>query len=211
MSLFTLTGNRLLIVLILVDPHLYTPMYFFPLAALSLIDILFTLAILPKMMTDYFLHRTAISVSGCGTQIFLGLALGGTECILLGLMSYDWYVAICKPLHYPLLITWILCRQVAVSSWTSGTFNALVHTVYTMKFLFCEPREIHHFYCELLGALHLFCEDTLTYKTGVFISTTILLLIPFSVILASYTLILVTINQVASAKRQKHSPPAYLT
>ncbi|KAM4869493.1 olfactory receptor 2T27-like [Urocitellus parryii] len=202
MFFVTLTGNSLLILLILVDPLLHTPMYFF-LWQLSLIDILFTIAIVPKMMSDFLLHKTAISVSGCGTQIFLGLALGGTECILLGLMSYDRYVAICKPLHYLLHMNWPLCRQMALSSWVSGAFNALVHTVYTMKFPFCGPREIHHFYCELPGVLQLSCEDTLAYETGVLISTTILLLIPFSVILASYILILVTIIHMASAEGRK--------
>uniref|UniRef100_A0A8C5XXZ1 Olfactory receptor n=1 Tax=Microcebus murinus TaxID=30608 RepID=A0A8C5XXZ1_MICMU len=202
MFLVTLTGNSLLILLILVDPHLHTPMYFF-LWQLSLIDNLFTLAFVPKMMSDYLLHKTVISVSGCGTQIFLGLALGGTECILLGLMSCDRYLAICKPLHYPLLMNWPLCRQMAVGSWMSGAFNALIHTVYTMSFPFCGPREIHHFYCELPSVLHLSCEDTMNYEIGVFISTTILLLIPFSVILTSYTLILVTITQMASVEGRK--------
>ncbi|XP_045857086.1 olfactory receptor 2AJ1-like [Meles meles] len=202
MFLFTLTGNSLLILLILVDCHLHTPMYFF-LWQLSLIDILFTLAIVPKMMTNYLLHKEVISTSACGAQIFLGLALGGTECILLGLMSYDRYVAICKPLHYPFLVNWPLCRKMVVSSWTSGIFNALIHTVYTMRLPFCGSREINHFYCELPGVLHLSCEDTLTYETGILISTTILLLIPFSVILASYTLILVTVIQISSAKGRK--------
>ncbi|XP_045651746.1 olfactory receptor 2AJ1-like [Ursus americanus] len=202
MLIFTLTGNSLLILLILVDHHLHIPMYFF-LWQLSLIDILFTVSFVPKMMNDYLLHKTIISPFHCGTQIFLGLALGGTECILLGLMSYDRYVAICKPLHYPLLMNWPLCRLMTVSSWTSGTVNALIHTVYTMRFPFCGSREINHFYCELPVVLHLSCEDTLTYETGILISTTILLLIPFSVILASYTLILVTIIQMVSAEGRK--------
>ncbi|XP_026363998.2 olfactory receptor 2AJ1-like [Ursus arctos] len=202
MFFFTLTGNSLLILLILVDCHLHTPMYFF-LWQLSLIDILFTLAIVPKMMTNYLLHKEVISTFHCGAQIFLGLTLGGTECILLGLMSYDRYVAICKPLHYPLLMNWPLCKQMAVSSWASGLFNALIHTVYTMRLPFCGSREINHFYCELPGVLRLSCEDTLTYETGILISTTILLLIPFSVILASYTLILVTVIQMSSAEGRK--------
>ncbi|XP_042639232.1 olfactory receptor 2T27-like [Orycteropus afer afer] len=202
MFLVTLTANSLLILLILIDPHLHTPMYFF-LWQLSFIDIVFTLAIVPKMMTDYLLHRRVISVSGCGIQIFLGLSLGGAECILLGLMSYDRYVAICKPLHYRLLMNWPLCRKMAVSSWASGSLNALIHTVYTMTFPFCRHREIHHFYCELPGVLRLSCEDTVSYETGVLISTTILLLVPFSVILASYALILVTIIQIASTEGRK--------
>lgn len=202
MFLLTLTGNSFLILLVLVDNCLHTPMYFF-LWQLSLIDIFFTLAIVPKMMTNYLLHKKIISTFECGAQIFLGLALGGTECILLGLMSYDRYVAICKPLHYPHLMNWPLCRQMAVSSWASGSFNALIHTVYTMRLSFCGSREINHFYCELPGVLRLSCENTLTYETGILISTTILLLIPFSVILASYTLILVTVIQMASAESRK--------
>ncbi|XP_047393352.1 olfactory receptor 2AJ1-like [Sciurus carolinensis] len=193
-----LTGNGLLILLILVDPLLHIPMYFF-LWQLSLIDILFTLVIVPKMMSDFLLHKTAISASGCGTQSFLGWALGGTKCIPLGLMSCDQYMTISKPLHYPLLMNWSLCRQMALSSWLSSAFNALVHMFYTMSFPFCGPREIHHFYCEIPGVLWLSCVVTLPFKTGVLISTTILLLVPFSVILASYMLILVTVIHMASA------------
>ncbi|ELW48379.1 olfactory receptor 2T11 [Tupaia chinensis] len=196
--LATLAGNGLLVLLILVDPRLHTPMYFF-LWQLSLLDVLFTLAIVPKMMSDYLLRRTAISVSGCGTQVFLGLALGGTECVLLGLMSYDRYVAICEPLRYSLLMSRPRCRQMAAFSWGSGVLNAVIHTVYTMSFPFCGPREIHHFYCELPGVVRLSCEDTSAYETGVLISTSILLLLPFSLILTSYSLILVTILQMASA------------
>nr|XP_002723468.2 olfactory receptor 2AK2-like [Oryctolagus cuniculus] len=202
MFFVTLTGNSLLILLILVDPQLHTPMYLFY-WQLSLIDILFTLAIIPKTVSDYLLHRMLISAAGCGTQIFLGLALGGTECLLLGLMAYDRYVAICKPLHYPLLMNWALCRQVTASSWASGAVNALIHTVYTVRLPFCGPREIHHFYCELPGVLRLSCEDTSAYEMGVLISTTVLLLIPFSAILASYSLILITIIQMTSAEGRK--------
>lgn len=129
-------------------PSTYLNNFFF---GNSLIDILFTHAFVPKMMNDYLLPKTIISTFHWGTQIFLGLALGGggTECILFGLVSYNWYVAICKPLHYLLLMNWHLYRLMAVSSWTSGTFNALIHTVYTMKFPFGGSREINHFYREL--------------------------------------------------------------
>ncbi|KAI5929181.1 Olfactory receptor 2AJ1 [Manis javanica] len=176
--LVTLTGNSLLILLILVDAHLHIPAHFF-LWQLSLIDSLFTLAVVPKMMTDYLLHNTVISPSGCGTQIFLGLALVGAECILLGFMSYNRYIAMCKPLHYPLLVNWPLCRQMAVGSWANGAFNALTYTVYTMRFPFCGPRETHHLCCKLPGVLHLSCEDTLACDTGVPVGSSILLLIPF--------------------------------
>ncbi|XP_047393356.1 olfactory receptor 2AJ1-like [Sciurus carolinensis] len=199
----TLTGNGLPILLILADPLLHIPMYF-SLWQLSLIDILFTLAIFPKMMSDFLLHKTAISASGCGTQIFLGWALGGTECILLGLMSCDQYMAISKPLGYLLLMNWPLCRQMALSSWLSSAFNVLVHMVYTVSFPFCGPREIHHFYCELPSVLRLSCEDTLPSEMGVLISTTILLLVPFPVILASYMLILVTVIHMASVEILLH-------
>nr|XP_010599790.1 olfactory receptor 2T27-like [Loxodonta africana] len=161
------------------------------------------------MMTDYLLHKTVISVPGCGIQIVLGLGLGGTECILLGLMSYGHYVAIYNPPLYLLIMNWPLYRQIVVSSWTSDSLNALIHTVYPMSFHICENREIHHFYCELPGVLRFSCEDTLSNETGVLISTIILLLIPFSVILASYTLILITIIQMASTEGEKKALSTY--
>ncbi|XP_064135803.1 olfactory receptor 2T6-like [Loxodonta africana] len=208
MFLVTLIGNSLLILLILVDPHLHTPMYLF-LWQLFLIDTLFTLAVVPKMLIDYLLHRTVTSVSGCGIQIFLGLGLGGTECILLGLMSYNNYVAIYKPLHYPLIMNWPFGQQIAVSSWTSGSIDALIYTVYITSFHIWGNREIHNFYCEHPGVLRLSCEDTLSYETGELISTTILLVIPFSVILASYLLILITLIQMASTEGQKKAFSTY--
>lgn len=101
-------------------------------------------------------------------------------------------------------------RQMSVRSWTSGTFNALMHTVYSMQLPFCVSREINHFYFELPDVLHLSCEETLTYETGILISTTILLLIPFSVILVSYTLILVMVIQITSAESQKKKKKSIL-
>ncbi|MBZ3877279.1 Olfactory receptor 2A1/2A42 [Sciurus carolinensis] len=131
----------------------WSPGQSLPKVLFSLIDIPFTLVIVIKIMSDFLLHKTAFSVFDCETKIFMGLAFGATEFILLGLVSYDQYMAICKPLYYPLLMMWPLCRQMMLRTWLSSAINVLVHTVYTMRFPFYGPNEIHHFYCELSGVL----------------------------------------------------------
>ncbi|XP_057564421.1 olfactory receptor 2M2-like [Hippopotamus amphibius kiboko] len=197
-----MSGNTVLILLSL-DPRLHSPMYFL-LRQLSLMDISLISTVVPKMLTNFFSGTSDISYIGCETQVYFHSALGGSECILLTLMAYDRYIAICNPLRYVVIINYKVCLQMAIMSWVGGALNSLVQTSHTMHFPLCGSREVHHFFCELQAILKLSCEDTSTYEKVVFVIGIIFLLIPFGFILASYILIaLVVLRLNSSTARNK--------
>ncbi|XP_006730572.1 olfactory receptor 2L2-like [Leptonychotes weddellii] len=192
-----ITGNTTLILLIWVDPHLHTSMYFL-LSQLSLIDLAFISSIVPKMLVNFFSGNRKISLIGCGIQIFFTLTLGIAECLLLTLMAYDRYVAICNPLKYPIIISHQVSQKMAIGSWVGGTLASLAHTAYTMHFPLCGPRELHDFFCEVKAILKLSCEDISAYEKGVVVTSTVVVLLPISFILTSYTLIFLQVLQINS-------------
>ncbi|KAG8521133.1 Olfactory receptor 56 [Galemys pyrenaicus] len=183
-----LTTNSILILLIWVDSHLHTPMYFL-LSQLAIMDLTLISSTVPKMATDFFSGRRNISRVACGTQIFFFLTLGMAECILITLMSYDRYVAICNPLRYALIMSHRVCLQMAAITWVLGALTSLAHTAYAMHFPICGSREIPHFLCEVMAILKLVCEDISAYEKAVVMTSIVVLLIPLSFILSSYALI----------------------
>ncbi|XP_059570380.1 olfactory receptor 2T27-like [Alligator mississippiensis] len=195
-------GNALLMFLIQVDSSLHTPMYFF-LSHLAFMDICETLTIVPKMSADFVTPGNTISWAGCGAQKFFTLATGGAECLLLVVMSYDRYVAICKPLQYPLLLSRRVCLGLAAAVWIGASVDALMHTVYIMHLPFCGSKNINHFLCEHPALMKLACSDTSTYESLVFVTGIVMLLIPCSIVLASYTRILSTVLRMKSTKGQQ--------
>ncbi|XP_075399351.1 olfactory receptor 2M2-like [Tenrec ecaudatus] len=197
--LIAITGNTILTLLICMDPRLHTPMYFL-LRQLSIMDISLISTTVPKMLTNFFSGASGISYIGCGTQVYFYFALGGSECVLLTLMAYDRYVAICNPLRYMLIMNPKVCLQMAIVSWVGGAINSVAHTTYTMHFPRCGSREIHHFFCELPSLLKLSCEDTSAYEKVVLVMGILFLLIPFALILTSYTLIFLSVLHMRSSK-----------
>ncbi|XP_007522797.1 olfactory receptor 2AJ1-like [Erinaceus europaeus] len=195
--IIAITGNTTLILLIWADRHLHTTMYFL-LSQLSLIDLTFISSIVPKMAVNFFSGKKKISLIGCGTQIFFTLTLGIAECILLTLMAYDRYVAICHPLKYQIIISLQVSKQMALGSWVGGVLASLVHTSYSMHFPLCGPRELHHFFCEVKAILKLSCEDISAYEKGVVVTSIIVVLLPISLILSSYTLIFLQVLRMNS-------------
>ncbi|XP_006276973.3 olfactory receptor 2T27-like [Alligator mississippiensis] len=196
------SGNTLLLILIQVDSSLHTPMYVF-LSQLAFMDICQSLIVVPKMSADFLTPGNPISPAGCGVQIFLSLTTGGAECLLLAVMSYDRYVAICNPLQYPLLLSRRVCLGLAAGAWVGAAANALIHSVYTMHLPYCASKAIDQFFCEVQSLLKLSCSDTSQYETLVFVSGIVLLLIPSSIILASYIHILSTVLRMKSTKGQQ--------
>lgn len=192
-------GNSLLIFLIWLDPRLHTPMYFL-LSQLSLIDLAYISCTVPKAATNYFTGRQSISFFACATQMFSFLTLGLAECILLTLMAYDRYVAVCNPLRYTILMSPKVCLKMAASTWIGAVVAALVHTAYPMNFPICGSREINHYFCEMPAILRMSCVDTSVYEMVKFVSTIIFLLAPFTLILTSYTLIFLTVLRMNSPK-----------
>ncbi|XP_036598501.1 olfactory receptor 2AJ1-like [Trichosurus vulpecula] len=197
-----ITGNTVLILLIHLDSQLHTPMYFL-LSHLSFMDILHISNIVPKMASNYISGQQSITFVGCAFQIFLSLIFLGAECLLLVAMSYDRYVAICHPLRYPVLMNHQISVLMAAGCWIVGTINSTIHTTYALHLPFCGTRVIDHFFCEVPAMLKLSCVDTSHYEGGVYVSAVFFLLIPFSIILASYAQILRTVLHIKSVEAQK--------
>ncbi|XP_047587812.1 olfactory receptor 2AK2-like [Lutra lutra] len=192
-----LMGNIILMLLILLDTRLHTPMYFL-LSQLSFIDMMYISTTVPKMMTNFLSNSKTITFLGCEVQTFVFLALGGTEALLLGFMSYDRYVAICHPLHYPVLMSKRICWFMVTCTWTSASINALLHTLYVFQLPFCRSQIINHFFCEIPSLLPLVCQDTSQYEHTVLLSGLIILLLPFMAILSSYARVLTVVFQMSS-------------
>ena len=200
--LMALSGNALLILLVLSDTHLHTPMYFF-ISQLSLMDMMYISVTVPKMLMDQVLGSHKISAAACGMQMFLYVTLAGSEFFLLAAMSYDRYVAICHPLRYPVLMNYRVCLLLMSVCWILGSLDGFMFTPVTMTFPFCGSREIHHFFCEVPAVTKLSCSDTWLYETLMYVCCVLMLLIPVTVISGSYTSILLTVLRMNSAEGRK--------
>ncbi|XP_058426539.1 olfactory receptor 2AE1-like [Diceros bicornis minor] len=202
--LIAVSGNTLTILLILADPRLHTPMYFL-LSQLSFMDLMHVSTTIPKMATNYLSGKKSISFVGCATQHFLYLSVGGAECLLLALMSYDRYVAICHPLRYTVLMNRKVGLMMAVLSWLGGSIHSLIHTVILMHFPFCAPRQIYHFYCEFPAVMELVCGDIAFYEITVYISSILFILLPIFLVSTSYAFILHSVIQMRSAGSKRNA------
>ncbi|XP_059272387.1 olfactory receptor 2V1 [Mustela nigripes] len=204
MVVFTVAicGNVLLLFLIYIDPRLHKPMYFF-LSQLSLMDLMLVCNITPKMAVNFLSGRKSISFVGCGIQIGFFVSLVGSEGLLLGLMSYDRYVAISHPLHYPVLMSQRVCLQIAGSSWAFGILDGIIQMVAAMSLPYCGSRSVDHFFCEVPALLKLACTDTSLFDTLLFACCVFMLLLPFSIIVASYAHILRAVLHMRSAQARK--------
>ena len=143
-----LTGNSLIIILTRLDPTLQKPMYFF-LANFSSLEICSVSVTLPRILVNLWTQDRSISVLDCAAQMCFFLILGATECFLLAVMAYDRCVAICGPLHCPLVMTPKVCLQLAVGSWVSGIPVQTGQTCRIFSLHFCHSNEINHFSCDI--------------------------------------------------------------
>nr|XP_006219846.1 olfactory receptor 2AK2-like [Vicugna pacos] len=196
-----LMGNITLILLIQLDSRLHTPMYFL-LSQLSFINVMCISTTVPKMAVNFLSNSKTITFLGCEIQTFVFLVLGGTEALLLGFMSYDHYVAICHPLRYPVLMSKRICWFMVTCVWTSSSLNFLIHTVYIFQLPFCPSRLINHFFCEIPSLVPLVCQDISKNEYTVLLSGLIILLLPFTAIVASYACVLTVVFQMSSGKGQ---------
>ncbi|XP_074741255.1 olfactory receptor 5AR1-like [Strix uralensis] len=195
----TLVGNMGMIVLIKTNSQLHVPMYFF-LSHLSFLDVCYSSSISPKLLLGFLAERNIISFNGCITQFFFFAIFGTTEAILLAVMAYDRFVAICEPLHYLAAMSHGVGVQLVVGSYAAGILNALVHTSTLLRLSFCGPNLINHFYCDIPPLLLLSCSDTWLNKVVMascigFIITTSVLAIGIS-----YTCILFTTWSIRSVE-----------
>ncbi|XP_003803698.1 olfactory receptor 2T33-like [Otolemur garnettii] len=191
-AITSLMGNALMLLLIHQDHRLHTPMYFL-LSQLSFMDVMLVSTIVPRMTTGFLTGKKSISPAGCGLQIFVSLTLGGGESFLLAAMSYDRCVAVCHPLRYPVLMSRQLCLRMTLGSWSLGAADGLIQAVITLSFPYCSTREIDHFFCEAPMLVRLACTDTSVFENVMYICCVLMLLIPLSLILTSYSLILAAV------------------
>ncbi|EHH57192.1 Olfactory receptor OR9-8 [Macaca fascicularis] len=194
MYLVILIGNGVLIIASILDSRLHTPMYFF-LGNLSFLDICYTTSSIPSTLVSLISKKRNISFSGCAVQMFFGFAMGSTECLLLGMMAFDRYVAICNPLRYPIIMSKVAYVLMASVSWLSGGINSVVQTLLAMRLPFCGNNIINHFTCEILAILKLACADISLNIITMVISNMAFLVLPLMVIFFSYMFILYTILQ----------------
>ncbi|XP_077627734.1 olfactory receptor 7C1-like [Crocuta crocuta] len=196
--LVTFTGNLLIILAICSDSLLHTPMYFF-LSNLSFADICFTSTTVPKMLCNIQTQSKVITYEGCLSQIFFFIVFGCLDNLLLTVMAYDRFVAICHPLHYMVIMNRQFCGLLALGSWCLSILGSLLETLTLLRLSFCTHMEIPHFFCDLPEVLKLACSDTFINNVVVYSATGLLAVIPFNGILLSYYQIASSILSISSA------------
>uniref|UniRef100_A0A4X1SU13 Olfactory receptor n=1 Tax=Sus scrofa TaxID=9823 RepID=A0A4X1SU13_PIG len=182
--LMTLIGNLFIIILSYLDSHLHTPMYLF-LSNLSFLDLCYTTSSIPQLLVNLWGPGKAMSYVGCMTQLYFSLALGSTGCVLLVVMSYDRYAAVCRPLHYTVLMPPRFCHLLAVASWVSGFTTSALHSSFTSWVPLCGHRQVDHFFCEVPALLRLSCVDTRANELTLMVMSSIFVIIPLILILSS--------------------------
>uniref|UniRef100_A0A8C3XA24 Olfactory receptor n=1 Tax=Catagonus wagneri TaxID=51154 RepID=A0A8C3XA24_9CETA len=200
--LLTLSGNVIIVTLIHLDRHLYTPMYFF-LGILSISETCYTVTIIPRMLSDLLSPHQPISTQGCATQLFFYLTFGISNCFLLTAMGYDRYVAICNPLRYSVIMGKEACVQLASGSLGIGLCMAIVQVTSVFGLPFCDAFVLSHFFCDVRPLLTLACADTAVNEIVNFIVSVCVLVLPMGLVFISYVLIISTILKIASAEGRK--------
>ncbi|XP_075425356.1 olfactory receptor 5AP2-like [Ascaphus truei] len=195
--IMTIVGNAMVIVIIRLDSRLHTPMYFF-LVNLALLEILYTTAITPNTLRNFLDEEKRISFAGCFIQMFVFITLGGSECVLLGTMAYDRYVAICHPLLYTTTMNQSLCLHLALFSWTTGFLNSLVNTIFTAILPFCHDRLIKHYFCEIPPLLKISCKDTHVNELIVFLFGGSVIVGSLLLTLVSYVFVIAAVMRIPS-------------
>ncbi|XP_012506037.1 PREDICTED: olfactory receptor 2A2-like [Propithecus coquereli] len=195
--IFSLLANGMILGLIYLDHRLHTPMYFF-LAHLAILDMSYASNNVPKMLANLLSGRRTISFAPCIMQTFLYLAFAATECLILVVMSYDRYVAICRPLQYTVIMGWRVCTILAVTSWSCGFTLSLIQAILLLRLPFCGPWYVNHVFCEILSILKLACADTWINQVVILATGVFILVGPLCLMLVSYIHILWAILKIQS-------------
>ncbi|NP_001375607.1 olfactory receptor family 7 subfamily G member 8 [Canis lupus familiaris] len=195
--LVTILGNLLIILAVICDSHLHTPMYFF-LSNLSFTDICLSTTTIPKMLVNIQAEDQSITYTGCLTQIYFILAFGGLESFLLSVMAYDRYVAICHPLRYTVIMNSHFCGLLILLSLCINIGDALMHSLMVLQLSFCTDLEIPLFFCEVVQVIKLACSDTLINNILIYFATSVFGGIPVCGIIFSYTQIVSSVLRIPS-------------
>ncbi|XP_006995106.3 olfactory receptor 5B12-like [Peromyscus maniculatus bairdii] len=200
--LITLVGNLGMIVLILLDTRLHTPMYFF-LSNLSLVDCVYASAVTPKVMEGFLTGHKIISYNACAAQMFFFAAFAITESFILASMAFDRHAAVCKPLHYSTTMTSPMCVLMVTVSYMCGLLQSSIHVAFTFHLSFCHSNVINHFFCDIPPLLALSCSDIHINDIIIFILASFDVVFTLFVILNSYLLIFIAILRMHSAEGRK--------
>ncbi|XP_036052734.1 olfactory receptor-like protein I9 [Onychomys torridus] len=199
MYLTTVLGNLIIIILILLDSHLHTPMYLF-LSNLSFSDLCFSSVTMPKLLQNMQSQDPSITYAGCLTQMYFSLIFGVVESFLLVVMAYDRYVAICYPLHYTSVMSPNFCVSLVVLSWVLTTLHAMLHTLLMARLSFCEDNVIPHYFCDMSTLLKLACTNTHDNELAIYILGGPIVVLPFLLIIVSYAKVVSFIFKVPSSQ-----------
>uniref|UniRef100_A0A8C8ZRR7 Olfactory receptor n=1 Tax=Prolemur simus TaxID=1328070 RepID=A0A8C8ZRR7_PROSS len=201
--LLTLVGNTTIVLVSRRDPHLHTPMYFF-LTHISFLDLSFTTSSIPQLLSNLNGHDKATSYTGCAIQLFLFLGLGGVECLLLAIMAYDRFVAVCRPLRYMIVMQPHLCVGLVSLAWGCGVANSLIMSPMTLWLPCCGHCKVDHFLCEMPALIQMACVNTAAIEGIAFILAVGIVLSPLVFILVSYGYIVRAVLSIQSSSgRQK--------
>ncbi|XP_059272746.1 LOW QUALITY PROTEIN: olfactory receptor 2G2-like [Mustela nigripes] len=200
--LLTILGNTTIILLSRLESKLHTSMYFF-LCHPSFLDICFTSSVIPQLLVNLWDPMKNITYRGCVVHPYVSLALGSTECVLLAVMSYDRYIATCRPLHYTVIMHPHLCMTSASLALLSGVVTTLVQSTLTLKLPFCGHHQVDHFICEVPVLIKLACVDTTFNEVELFVASIIFPTVPVSIILVSYGYIAQAVLKIKSSSGRK--------
>nr|XP_006133470.1 olfactory receptor 6C75 [Pelodiscus sinensis] len=201
--LVILSGNLLIVALVVADQHLHTPMYFF-LGNLACLETCYTSSVLPRLLASLLTGNRTISVKGCFVQEYFFGVISITENFLLAAMSYDRYLAICNPLRYAALMNGRVCGQLVVGSWISSLLSCTTVNIFLFQLMFCDSNEIDHFFCDFSPIVKLSCDNTQNLQLMEFTFATLCIVVPCLLTLVSYICIITTILKIPSTTgRQK--------
>ncbi|XP_066485755.1 olfactory receptor 13H1-like [Tiliqua scincoides] len=195
--LVTMIGNGIILFVVIAEPRLHNPMYFF-LCNLSIVDICYTTASVPQAIANCLVDRPVMSFNMCYTQMYVGIYIGSTECFLLAVMAYDRYVAISNPLRYMIIMNWKICVMLSAVSWVGAFFLSVVPIV-AQPSQFCGHNKVDNIVCELTALMKLICSDNAVGQVVMFFTSSFTLLVPFAFILFSYLRIIVAIIRLHSS------------
>uniref|UniRef100_G3VX31 Olfactory receptor n=1 Tax=Sarcophilus harrisii TaxID=9305 RepID=G3VX31_SARHA len=199
----TVLGNLLIVITVISEPRLYSSPMYFLLGNLSFLDMWLASFATPKLIRDFLSEKKLISFEGCMAQIFFLHFIGGAEMVLLVSMAYDRYVAICKPLHYMTIMNWRTCIGLVTISWAIGFIHSISQVAFTVNLPYCGPNNVDSFFCDLPLVIKLACMDTYILGILMIADSGLLSMSCFLLLMISYTVILVTVQQRSAESASK--------
>ncbi|XP_075859745.1 olfactory receptor 4N4C-like [Microcebus murinus] len=200
--LIILPGNFLIILTIRSDPGLKAPLYFF-LGNLAFLDASYSFIVAPRMLVDFLSDKKVISYRGCITQLFFLHFLGGGEELLLVVMAFDRYIAICRPLHYSTVMNPRACYAMLLAPWIGGFVHSIIQVALILRLPFCGPNQLDNFFCDVPQVIKLACTDTFVVELLMVFNSGLMTLLCFLGLLSSYAIILCHVHSSASEGKNK--------